>query len=90
MSVIARNAALSVRTLSRHFREQTGSTPLKWLLRARVYRAQSLLETTRLPVEIISDRVGFGSPSALREQFQRVVGTSPQAYRRAFSGPRAT
>jgi transcriptional regulator GlxA family with amidase domain len=89
LSVIARKAALSVRTLSRRFREQTGVTPLQWLLRARVYRAQALLETTRLSVEVITSKVGFGSPSALREQFQRLIGTSPQAYRRAFVGRRA-
>jgi transcriptional regulator GlxA family with amidase domain len=85
LHAMAKHAALSVRTLSRRFREQTGTTPLKWLLRARVYRAQVLLETTRLSVELVTGRVGFGSPSALREQFQRFVGTSPQAYRRAFS-----
>jgi transcriptional regulator GlxA family with amidase domain len=89
LRLIARKASLSVRTLSRRFREQTGLTPLQWLLRARVYRAQVLLETTRLPVEVITDKVGFGSPSALREQFQRSFGTSPQAYRRAFAARRA-
>jgi transcriptional regulator GlxA family with amidase domain len=81
---IARKAALSVRTLTRRFREQLGTTPLKWLLHARVRRAQLLLETSRHSVEVISGKVGFGSPSALREQFQHFVGTSPQGYRRAF------
>nr|WP_231864359.1 helix-turn-helix domain-containing protein [Sorangium cellulosum] len=81
---IARRAALSVRTLSRRFREQTGTTPLQWLLRARVRRAQQLLETTGHSVESIAARVGFGSPTAFREHFQRLVTTSPQAYRRAF------
>jgi transcriptional regulator GlxA family with amidase domain len=84
---IARRAALSVRTLNRRFREQTGTTPLQWLLRARVRRAQHLLETTGHSVEAIAGKVGFGSATALREHFQRLVTTSPQAYRRAFRGP---
>ncbi|MET0793871.1 MAG: helix-turn-helix domain-containing protein [Polyangiaceae bacterium] len=84
LSAIARHAALSVRTLTRRFREQLGTTPLHWLLGARVRRAQSLLETSRHSVEIIAAKVGFGSPSALREQFHQFVGTSPQEYRRAF------
>ena len=84
LEVIARRAALSVRTLNRRFREQLGTTPLNWLLRARVRRAQALLETTSLSVESIAAKVGFGSASALREQFQRFVSTSPYAYRRAF------
>ncbi|EYF00559.1 GlxA family transcriptional regulator [Chondromyces apiculatus] len=81
---IARRAALSVRTLNRRFRDQVGTTPLQWLLRARVRRAQRLLETTSHSVERIAAEVGFGSATAFREHFQRLVSTSPQAYRRAF------
>jgi transcriptional regulator GlxA family with amidase domain len=81
---IAAQAGMSTRTLNRRFREQTGTTPLQWLHRARVRRAQHLLETTPYPVERIATQIGFGSPTAFRERFRRVVGTSPQAYRRAF------
>ncbi|GHD99512.1 GlxA family transcriptional regulator [Streptomyces alanosinicus] len=81
---IAARADMSTRTLNRRFREQTGTTPLQWLHRARVRRAQHLLETTPYPVERIAAQTGFGSPTAFRERFRRVVGTSPQAYRRAF------
>jgi transcriptional regulator GlxA family with amidase domain len=81
---IAAQAGMSTRTLNRRFREQTGTTPLQWLHRARVRRAQHLLETTPYPVERIAAQTGFGSPTAFRERFRRVVGTSPQAYRRAF------
>ncbi|OJH37662.1 AraC family transcriptional regulator [Cystobacter ferrugineus] len=88
---IARHAAMSVRTLNRRFREQMGTTPLQWILRARVRRAQFLLETTGHSVEAIAERVGFGSATAFREHFQRFVTTSPQAYRRAFrSAPAAS
>ncbi|AVH58531.1 MULTISPECIES: GlxA family transcriptional regulator [Streptomyces] len=83
---IATHAGMSTRTLNRRFREQTGTTPLQWLHRARVRRAQYLLETTTYPVERIATQAGFGSPTAFRERFKRVVGTSPYAYRRAFQG----
>ncbi|MEU7136052.1 helix-turn-helix domain-containing protein [Streptomyces sp. NPDC046261] len=81
---IADHARISVRTLNRHFRTQTGTTPLQWLLRARIHRAQQLLETTDLPVTHIADRTGFGSPTTLRHHFTRHTGTSPHAYRTAF------
>lgn len=81
---VATQAGMSTRTLNRRFREQTGTTPLQWLHRARVRRAQYLLETTSYPVERIATQAGFGSPTAFRERFRRVVGTSPQGYRRAF------
>ncbi len=81
---IAARSGTSTRTLIRRFREQTGSTPLQWLHRARVRRAQHLLETTDHPVERIGAQVGFGSPTAFRDRFKRTTGVSPNAYRRAF------
>jgi transcriptional regulator GlxA family with amidase domain len=82
---IAAHAGTSTRTLIRRFREQTGSTPLQWLHRARIRRAQHLLETTRHSVERIGAQVGFGSPTAFRDRFKRITGVSPYAYRRTFS-----
>jgi transcriptional regulator GlxA family with amidase domain len=83
---IAAHAGMSTRTLNRRFREQTGTTPLQWLHRTRIRRAQQLLEATDHPVDRIAARVGFGSPTAFRDRFKRVVGTSPHAYRSAFRG----
>ena len=52
----------------------------------RVRRAQRLLETTTLSVERMATGCGFGSASAMREHFGRVVGTTRLAYRRTFAG----
>ncbi|MEO3876721.1 helix-turn-helix domain-containing protein [Nonomuraea sp. B12E4] len=81
---IAEQAGYSTRSLTRHFQAQMGTTPLQWLLRARVDQARELLETTTLPVEIIAERTGFGSAAVLRRHFTRHVGTPPQSYRHAF------
>ncbi|WP_019546001.1 GlxA family transcriptional regulator [Streptomyces sulphureus] len=82
---LAAHAGTSTRTLIRRFRDQTGTTPLQWLHRARIRQAQHLLETTDHPVERIGTQVGFGSATAFRDRFRRVTGVSPQAYRRTFS-----
>jgi transcriptional regulator GlxA family with amidase domain len=87
---LARKTAMSVRTLSRNFRAQAGTTPAEWIARTRVRRAQRLLETTKLDVEQVAANCGFGSASVLRQHFAAVVGTSPVAYRRAFSRPSAS
>ncbi len=81
---VAARAAMSPRSLSRHFRAQTGTTVLRWLLHRRLQRARELLETTDLPVERISRAAGFGSIEALRHHFARHVGTTPKAYRATF------
>ncbi|CAM5641585.1 Transcriptional regulator GlxA family with amidase domain OS=Streptomyces violarus OX=67380 GN=FHS41_000266 PE=4 SV=1 [Streptomyces violarus] len=88
LGTLAERAGMSERTFSRRFREQTGTTPLQWLLRARVRRAQYLLENTDHSVERIARQAGFGSPTAFRERFRKVVGTTPYAYRTAFHGTR--
>ncbi|WP_019927735.1 GlxA family transcriptional regulator [Nocardia sp. BMG111209] len=81
---IAAQANMSSRTLNRRFREQIGTTPLQWLLRSRIRRAQYLLEATDHPIDRIAGQVGFGSPAAFRDRFKRIVGTGPQSYRSAF------
>lgn len=82
---IASRAGMSTRTLMRRFREQTGTTPLQWLHRARIRQAQHLLETTDHSVERIGAQVGFGSPTAFRDRFRRTTGVSPRTYRRSFA-----
>jgi AraC family transcriptional regulator, transcriptional activator FtrA len=81
---LARRAAMSPRTFARRFRLATGTTPLQWLLHQRVLLARQMLETTDLPVERIAERCGFGTAATLRQHFQRMVHTTPRAYRRTF------
>ena len=83
---IARHAATSRRSITRHFRDQTGVPPLQWLLTARVERAKELLSSTDLPVEEVARRSGFGTGATFRHHFTRVAGVSPRHYRRTFGG----
>lgn len=86
VEVLARRARVSPRTFARRFKAAVGETPLQWVLHQRVLAARRLLESTDLGIDVISSRVGFGSASSLRVHFARVMGTSPTAYRSAFSG----
>ncbi len=80
---VAARAGVSSRTLTRHFHDRTGTTPLQWLHQARISRARYLLETTPYSVERIASDVGFGSMTAFRDRFKEATGLSPHAYRRA-------
>lgn len=84
VDVLARRAGMSQRTFARRFREQTGATPLQWLLAVRTQRAQELLETSTLPLGEVATTAGFDSSVTFRARFQRVVGVSPALYRRRF------
>ncbi len=84
VGAMARHAAVSPRTFARRFREETGTTPLQWLLAQRVLEARRLLEETDLPVDEVAWRAGFGTGASLREHFRRATSTSPSAYRRCL------
>ncbi|MGQ5635169.1 MULTISPECIES: GlxA family transcriptional regulator [unclassified Streptomyces] len=86
---LAARAHMAPRTFARRFQQETGTTPYRWILRQRVLRAQELLEATDETVDSIAWRTGFGTAAALRHQFVRALGTTPNAYRRAFRGPQA-
>jgi transcriptional regulator GlxA family with amidase domain len=85
VAALARHAGVSPRTFARRFREETGTTPHRWLLARRVLEARRLLEESTEPVESVAWRAGFGSAASLREHFRRAMATTPTAYRRAFS-----
>jgi AraC family transcriptional regulator, transcriptional activator FtrA len=82
---LARNAGVSSRTFARRFRAETGTTPLQWVLTQRVLLARQLLEQTDLPIENVAHSCGFSTAPHLRRHFTRATGTTPTAYRRAFT-----
>ncbi|KUM70731.1 helix-turn-helix domain-containing protein [Streptomyces sp. ISL-22] len=86
---LAERAHMSPRTFARRFQQETGTTPYRWILRQRVLLAQELLEATDETVDAIAGRTGFGTAAALRHQFVRALGTTPNAYRRTFRGSEA-
>jgi transcriptional regulator GlxA family with amidase domain len=83
---MASRACVSPRTFARRFREQTGTTPLQWVINARLTRAQELLETTASSIEEVARSIGFDSPVTFRTRFRQMVGLSPSAYRARFNG----
>ena len=85
LDALARHAAVSARTFSRHFVDDTGYTPMQWVMRARIDLARELLERSDHGIEQIAAEVGLGSGANLRLHFQRVLGTSPSEYRRTFT-----
>lgn len=82
---LARHAGFSERTFARRFVEETGSPPLQWLLGMRIQRARELIETADLSVDQVAQHCGLGTAANLRLHFRRFVGTTPTAYRKAFT-----
>ena len=84
LSRLARHANMSVRTFTRRFADEVGTTPTQWLITRRVDRARQLLETTDLSIDIIAADVGFGTATSLRQHMATQLGVPPSAYRKTF------
>ncbi len=84
LTALAAHARVSVRTLTRRFRDEVGMSPGQWLAGQRIERARHLLETTDWPIDLVAHHAGFGTGTSLRQHLHSAVGVSPQVYRRTF------
>ena len=83
---LAAHSAMSVRSFTRRFRQETGLSPARWLAQQRVALARQLLESTDTPVERVATDAGFGTTASLRQHLHSAIGVAPLAYRRTFRG----
>lgn len=83
---LATQERTSTRTFTRRFRDETGTSPQRWLTQRRLERARELLERTDLPVDQVADESGFGSVESLRAHMRAETGISPSSYRSTFRG----
>ncbi|KAF0805650.1 AraC family transcriptional regulator [Alcanivorax xiamenensis] len=79
---IARELALSTRTLTRRLAEE-GSSFGGLLEQVRMERAERLLLGTALPLSRIASKLGYRDPSSFSRAFKRVTGVAPSARREA-------
>ncbi len=73
-------AAVSARTLSRRFVEQTGFTFSQWRQRARLMRATEMLSAER-PVTEVALELGYEDISAFISAFKRLFGVTPAKFK---------
>lgn len=81
---LAAQANMSLRTFARHFNDEVGMSPGRWLMQQRINMARHLLESTDLPVDDIAYRAGFSGGTSLREHMRAALGVTPSSYRRTF------
>jgi AraC family transcriptional regulator len=81
IEALAELVELSSSHFAHVFKESTGMTPLQFVTRQRITRAQQLIrETSRNLIEVGLE-VGYSSPSHFAQVFRRVVGVTPTAFR---------
>jgi AraC family transcriptional regulator len=83
---IAPAAGLSPSRFSQAFLRSVGESPRGYLRRRRVELAQNLMLSTRKSLAEIALECGLCDQSHLTKSFRRVVGMSPNAWRRTRPG----
>ncbi|MBT9292153.1 GlxA family transcriptional regulator [Prosthecodimorpha staleyi] len=78
---LARVAGTSPRNLSRLFNEHAGSSVTDYVNRIRLALARDLLAGSRLDMETVAERAGFGSTRQLRRAWGRVHDAPPSRMR---------
>ena len=91
LDLLARVAGVSRFHFARSFEAAYGESPIRYLTRRRIERAQDLLRAANLTVTDVCMVVGFASLGSFSSRFSQLVGESPTAYRDrwvARGGPR--
>lgn len=83
---IAREAGMSRSNLALRFKEVLGETPIDYLTRWRMLKAQELLRTSDRPLVDIAEHVGYKSEAAFSRAFKRRFEQSPGTFRRLVEG----
>ncbi len=78
---LAEQAHTSPRHLTRLFREHAGCTPMDYLYQIRVALARDMLRETRLNLERVAEKSGFGSAQHLRRVWRRFQPQTPSMAR---------
>ena len=86
LSDLARLSGMSRFHLVRAFRAAYGETPIRYLTRRRIERAQDLLRYADLTVTEVCMAVGYTSLGSFSSRFTEIVGEPPTAYQRRWAG----
>jgi transcriptional regulator GlxA family with amidase domain len=75
---------LSTSHFFRAFRKTFGESPLAYIMKRRIRRAQELMLTSRLTLYQVALECGMCDQAHFSRAFRRIVGTNPNAWRRQF------
>lgn len=78
---IAKNMYLSPVYISRIFKEETGESPINYLIKVRLSRAKELLEEGRLPIKSVAESVGYGDAYYFSKLYKKHFGCPPSVHK---------
>ena len=81
---LAKTLGIESSYFSRLFKSRIGETPIEYLTKIRVEKAQQLLKFPPYSVKDVAEAVGFSDPLYFSRAFKRQTGMSPTEYAKSF------
>jgi AraC family transcriptional regulator len=87
---LAALARLSIGHFFRAFKVSFGASPLAYVMHQRMLRAQAIMASSEAPLSRIALDCGMCDQAHFSHTFRRLIGVSPNVWRRQMSGRRGT
>jgi AraC family transcriptional regulator len=87
---LAALAQLSIGHFFRAFKVSFGASPLAYVMRQRMLRAQEIMASSEAPLSRIALDCGMCDQAHFSHTFRRIIGVSPNVWRRQISALRRT
>lgn len=84
VSLLAKSIHQTERTLARKVKEATKLSLASFMRIIKLHQASDLLIYSNLPINIISNNLGFSDDASFRRMFKKVSAYTPGKYRQAF------
>ena len=84
LGVLAENSCLSKDHFIRLFKKETGDTPLKYINRKKIEKAQLILITDDMSIKNVALNLAFEDYSYFNRLFKKITGITPQEYRTSY------
>lgn len=77
LDMFSRDMYLSQAYISKIFKEETGSSPINYLIKTRLAKAKNLLQNENLPIKIVAKQVGYDDVYHFSKLFKKYYGLPP-------------
>ncbi|HEX3139798.1 MAG TPA: helix-turn-helix domain-containing protein, partial [Rhizobacter sp.] len=81
---LAERIGMGARSFIRRFKAATGQAPGAYTQALRIASAKEMLESGKVPVALIAEKVGYADLAFFRRLFKRHTGLTPSDYRERF------
>lgn len=85
IDAMATELGMSPRTLIRRFKAATGRLPGEYVQRLRISAARELLESGKVSIQNVCEKIGYEDIAFFRNLFKRHTGMTPAEYRSCFA-----